>query len=451
MTWKARLYMEFYIDPGTGSMLFAILIGIVGALNYVLRSTVVKVKFVLSGGKAEANQEKIPFAVFSDNKRYWNVFEPVCREMDERGIDVSYLTASPDDPALECGLEHVHAAFLGEGNAAFAKLNLLKATVVLSTTPGLDVYQWKRSPDVDCYVHMFHSAGEAKMYRMFGIDYYDAVLLTGAEEAKDIREMEAARNLPEKELHVCGVPYMDEMHKRLVEAGPVPAHERTVLLAPSWGKSALFGKYGGDIIGKLLATGYHVIVRPHPQSFTSETEMIEAIMARYPESSQLEWNRYLDNFEVLRRSDILVSDFSGVVMDFALVYDKPVIYTEAEIDKDPYDAWWFKGQTWTERTLPRIGTQLDESALDDLKGTIDRCLEDPSFAQRRQEVRDEAWQCFGHGARETVDYLVEKRKRVLAETEAKVVEGPAQEDGPRRRRRKHAGEAARAQQAKSPA
>ena len=29
--------MKLYIDPGTGSMLFAILIGIIGALNFALR------------------------------------------------------------------------------------------------------------------------------------------------------------------------------------------------------------------------------------------------------------------------------------------------------------------------------------------------------------------------------------------------------------------------------
>ena len=48
--------LELYIDPGTGSMLFAILIGIVGALNYVARTVLVKIRFILSGGKnAETN------------------------------------------------------------------------------------------------------------------------------------------------------------------------------------------------------------------------------------------------------------------------------------------------------------------------------------------------------------------------------------------------------------
>lgn len=87
-------------------------------------------------------------------KRYWSVFRPVCRELDKKGIDTVYMTASPDDPALENDFPHIHAQFIEEGNKAFAKLNFLNASVVLATTPGLDVYQWKRSKQVDYYVHL---------------------------------------------------------------------------------------------------------------------------------------------------------------------------------------------------------------------------------------------------------------------------------------------------------
>ena len=148
--------MLLYIDPGTGSMLFAILIGIFGALGYVLRMAWVKIRFKLSSGKKEITVDKIPYVIFTDDKRYWNVFEPICREFNKRGIDIEYLTASEDDPGLNCNYEHVKPRFIGEGNKAYSKLNFLKASIVLSTTPGLDVYQWKRSREVDCYVHILH-------------------------------------------------------------------------------------------------------------------------------------------------------------------------------------------------------------------------------------------------------------------------------------------------------
>ena len=231
--------MKLYIDPGTGSMLFAILIGIIGALNFALRGWIIKLRFLLSGGeKTAVDQEKHPLAVFVDDKRYWNVMEPVCRELDRRGLDVAYLTASPDDPALQNPYAHVHAEFLGEGNKAFAKLNFLRANVLLSTTPGLDVYQWKRSPGVDCYVHILHAANEVAGYRMFGIDYYDTVFVSGDYQIRDLRALEALRGLPAKEVVKIGIPYMDEMKRRLDAAGPIAPHRTTVLIAPSWGPSA---------------------------------------------------------------------------------------------------------------------------------------------------------------------------------------------------------------------
>ncbi|MBR3077663.1 MAG: CDP-glycerol glycerophosphotransferase family protein [Oscillospiraceae bacterium] len=411
--------MLLYIDPGTGSMLVTVLIGIAGAAVYALRARFMKIRLKIGGGKAKSDAQSVPFAVFSDNKRYFNVYEPVLREMDARGKPVRYLAASEDDPVFHCGLEHVTAEYIGPGNKVFTRLNSLKATVLLSTTPGLDVYQWKRSPGVGWYVHIPHAASEIILYRMFGVDYYDAVLLSGGYQAEDIRALERLRKLPEKELRFIGIPYMDEMAERLRREGPAPEHPRTVLLAPSWGKSALLGVYGARIIEVLLATGYHLIIRPHPHSFTVEKELVEGLMAKYPDSGRLEWNRDRDNFEVLRRSDILVSDFSGVIFDFTLVYDKPVIYTDPDIDLAPYDAWWLKDHTlWTATALPRLGLALTEENMEDLKALIDRCLSDPRFVEGRQAVKDETWKMAGEGAVRTADYLCECYERLTREKEA---------------------------------
>lgn len=411
--------MTFYIDPGTGSMLFTILIGIIGASIYSLRMFFIKFRLKLSGGKAQTNLKKIPFVIFSDSKRYWNVFEPICREMDRRGRDVVYMTMSEDDPALNCAYPHIKAEYIGSDGKAFAKLNFLNANMVLSTTPGLDVYQWKRARDVDFYVHIPHAASEITLYRMFGIDYYDAIMLSGEYQARDIRSLEGVRELSAKELVQVGIPYFDEMAARLQKVGPADEHPRTVLLAPSWGKSAIFSVYGGRIIELLLKTGYHVIVRPHPQSFASEKEMLDKLMAQYPESEQLEWNRDTDNFEVLRRSDILISDFSGVIFDFTLIYDKPVIYTDPAFDLSPYDAWWLNTPLWTTSALPRLGRQLTEENMEQIKQLIDDCIDDPRYAEGRRIVKEETWAHPGRGAELAVDYLLEKYEALTHTEEGK--------------------------------
>ena len=409
--------MRFYIDPGTGSMLFTILIGVLGAAFYSARMLFIKLRYRLGGGKVEALDKKIPLVIFSDGKQYWKVFAPICKELSARGQEVVYYTMSEDDPALSANLPGMTAEFIGEDNRAFTKLNFLKANVVFSTTPGLDVYQWKRSKDVDFYVHIPHAPNDITLYRMFGIDYYDAILLSGDYQVKQIRQMEAKRELPAKDVVTVGIPYMDDMAARLESVGEAESHERTVLLAPSWGDSALFGVYGGKIIEKLLETGYHVIVRPHPQSFKSEKELMDKLMEKFPNSEKLEWNRDSDNFDVLRRSDILISDFSGVTFDFSLIYDKPVIYTTPNFDLGPYDAWWMDDPLWTTTILPHIGAELTEDKMDSLKELIDTCIEDPRYAEGRKKAKEETWVNAGTGANKVADYLQSKLQALLEKKE----------------------------------
>ncbi len=411
--------MFFYIDPGTGSMLFTILIGVLSAAIYMLRNVIIKLRFAFSGGRQKSEDAtRIPFAIFTDDKRYWNTFQPICDELERRGQSAVYLTASPDDPALKSAYTHVRAEFIGEGNRAFARMNTLKADVVLSTTPGLEVYQWKRSRDVSCYMHILHMPNDATLYRMFGLDYFDAVLLTGQYQVDQLRKLEALRGLPAKQMPLVGLPYLDRLKARLDEVGPAPAHPTTVLLAPSWGPSGLLTVYGRRLIDALLKTDYNIIVRPHPQSFVSEKPLMDELMQAYPDSERLRWDRSNDNFEVLRQSDAMISDFSGVMFDFALVFDGPVIYSKAEFDKGPYDAWWLEDELWTFSILEKLGLQLEEKDLEDIGALVERCLNQPRFREGRDQARRETWANIGHSAEATVDFMLETRRKLQSRPEA---------------------------------
>ncbi len=407
------MLLFMYIDPGTGSMLFTILIGVLSAGYYFLRNLLMKMKFAFSGGKVkEQDESHIPYAIFTDSKRYLTIFKPICDEMEKRGEKLVYLTAEEDDPLLKENYENVRTEFLGEGNRAYARMNMLKADVVLSTTPGLDVYQWKRSRDVKWYAHVLHAAGDVTMYRMFGIDYYDAMLLSGEFQIKQVRDLEALRGLPEKEAKLVGIPHMDALRERLLQAGSAPDHETTILLAPSWGPSSILNKYGKKMIDELIATGYKVIIRPHPQTFISEKDMIEPLMKAYPETDKLVWDRDIDNFDTLNQSDILISDFSGVVLDYALVFDRPVICAETSFDNGIYDSWWLGEREWIFETLDKIGVKLTPDNMDNIKELVENALTDTKLKEGRDKARAESWANMGKSVGSIVDYMIEKRKEL---------------------------------------
>ena len=398
-----------YIDPGTGSMLFTLFIGLLTTGYFFLKRFWIKLKFLFSAGGAKAEDSgKLPFVIFADHKRYWNVFKPICDEFERRGRELSYWTASPDDPALDVPYQHVRCEFIGEGNKAFARLNMMNASVVLATTPGLDVLQWKRSKDVDWYVHTLHAVGSAAGYRMFGLDYYDAVLLSGDFQVKEIRTLEQLRGLPPKDLQIVGCTYLDVMADRL-KGLEAPHNERPcVLLAPSWGASSILSVYGSKIIDALLATGYEIVIRPHPQSMTAEKELLDSLMAAYPNSNDLSWNFDNDNFAILNRADIMISDFSGVVFDYALVFDKPVIFTQSTFDDSVYDAAWLEEPLWKFSVYPTLGVELSEAQFPQMREVIDQVIADEGLAEGRERAREQAWAYRGESVERTVDYLIAK-------------------------------------------
>ena len=409
--------MILYIDPGTGSMLITIIIGLFGTALYFLRNLFLKVRFF--GKKDKSNGEKLPIVIFSDDKRYWNVFEPICDELEKREEKAVYMTESEDDPALKKEYKFVETKCIGKGNMAYAKLNNVNAHVVVSTTPSLDVFQWKRSKNADHYIHVMHTPSDVAMYKMFGIDYYDSILLSGKYQGEQVRTLEKERSLPEKAIEYVGIPYLDVMKNRLdsEKKNEKKTGDVTVLLAPSWGDNGILKKYGSDFIDKLLDTGYKVIVRPHPQSFTTEKDMIDALMEKYPDSDKISWNRDNDNFNVLKESDILISDFSGVIFEYALVFDKPVIYTAADYDKSTYDCAWLEKELWTFDVLPKIGMELSTDNFGNVKELIDKCISSEEYAKGRDNARKETWMYPGEGAKRTVDYIVAKLRDLESDEE----------------------------------
>lgn len=416
------IFLPLYIDPGTGSMLFSLLIGIAAAASFGARALYLKLKFVFSGGKNSSvlDAKKIPLVIFSDHKRYWNVFKPICDELEKRGVDTAFYTASSDDPALKKDYKYIHAEYLGEKNKPYAKLNFLHADIVLATTPGLDVYQWKRSKFVKYYVHIPHSVSDFAGYRMFALDHYDAVLGTGTNQLPSLRKLEELRpSIRKKEFAVVGSTYLDSMKKRLdsVQTENFEKSKKTVLVAPTWGKSGILSKFGDKFLDALRQTDFNIVVRPHPQSVVSEQNILAPLQKKY---SDFEWNFDNDNFDVLSRADIMITDFSGVMFDYALIFNKPFIYTDTNFDPSPYDADWLSEPPWEMRILPEIGIRLQEEQFPQIEKIINGMMENKEFATARSKVRDECWQNRGHAAQAVADYLEKKLADLNSKDENKV-------------------------------
>ncbi len=404
--------LPLYIDPGTGSMLFSILIGAAATLFFLSKALILKIKLFFSGKKGGAVQldsSYKPYVIYNEGNQYWNTFKPVLDEFEKRKIPLFYLTSSKTDPVFEQNYSYIKSEFIGEGNTAFARLNMLSAGIVLMTTPGLQVYQLKRSKNVKHYSHILHMPNDATTYRLFGLDYFDSVLLTGDYQATDIRFLEEKRGINKKELVTVGCPYLDVYRKNIEEIPTEENHPFTVLVSPSWGDVGLLKKYGEKLLDPLSKTGWRIIVRPHPQSKKSEAEMLNRLTERYKDNANIVWDYERQNIYSLKKADIMISDFSGIIFDYTFLCDKPVMYVNAGMDLRPYDAYDLDGkELWQYSVLKKFGTELKEEQFENIKNVIQAVSDSETLKEERHKAKEQAWMYEGNAGKNIADFMISK-------------------------------------------
>ena len=395
-----------YIDPGTGSALFSILIGAAATLYFVGRALIIKLKVIFSGGKTAVITAH-PYVIYSEGKQYWNVFKPVLDDFEKRETEILYLTSSGDDPVFDQSWKFVKAEFIGEGNRAFARLNMLHAKICLMTTPGLNVYQLKRSKMTAHYSHVLHMASDATTYRLFGLDYFDSVLLTGDYQANDIRILEKQRGLPEKKLITAGCSYLDVYNEKIKNIPKEENHPFTVIVSPSWGTSALLSRYGEKLLDPLRDSKWRIIIRPHPQSKKSEAELLARLEIRYNDCSNIEWDYERENIYSLSKADIMISDFSGIIFDYMFLRDKPVLYVNKGFDLRPYDADDLEHELWQFKIIKEAGIELKEDDFSRIAEIIKNAADSETLALARKNARETAWQHQGEAGKRIADFMTE--------------------------------------------
>lgn len=403
--------LPLYIDPGTGSMLFSVLIGAAATLFFLGKAAALKIKLILSGkkdGGAQLDSSYKPYVVYNEGNQYWNTFKPVCDDFEKRKITLTYYTSSKTDPVFEQNYEFVKPEFIGEGNAAFAKLNMLSAGFVLMTTPGLQVYQLKRSKRVAHYSHVLHMPNDATTYRLFGLDFFDSVLLTGNYQKTDIQFLEEQRGIPQKDLVTVGCSYLDVYKENIAAIPAEENHPFTVLVSPSWGDVGILKKYGEKLLDPLSKTGWRIIVRPHPQSKKSEADMLDRLTAKYKDCPNIVWDYERQNIFSLKKADIMISDFSGIIFDYTFLCDKPVMYVNAGMDLRPYDAYDLGDkELWQYSVLRTFGTELKEEQFANIKEVIQSMSDSKKLEKARHEAKATAWMHEGEAGKRIADYMIQ--------------------------------------------
>ncbi|AZD51862.1 CDP-glycerol glycerophosphotransferase family protein [Pseudomonas chlororaphis] len=275
------------------------------------------------------DERKVVF--YSEGRGYWSYFEPVFNALQaEYGAPILYLTSAENDPLLDNPPAGMRSFYIGEGSVRTLFFATLDVDVLLMTMPDLQTFHIKRSPFSVHYVYLHHSIVSTHMiYRAAAFDHFDSILCVGPHHVAETRAREQALGLPAKVLVEHGYGRLDTI---MVNGNPgplvrdVPAVQ--VLVAPTWGENGLLERHGLDAIKPLIDAGLRVILRPHPRTRKLAPAVLDQIAEYYRDEPRFSLDENGDGSASLLSSDIMLSDWSGAALEFALGLERPVVFAD---------------------------------------------------------------------------------------------------------------------------
>ena len=270
---------------------------------------------------------------YSEGRHDWPHLEPlVCHLAGSLARTVCYVGSEEDDPGLTLGEARVLAFCIGNGAARTVFFRTLEADVMVMTMPDLETFHIKRSVHSVRYVYVYHSLVSTHMiYRKGAFDHFDTIFCVGPHHVRELRESEALGGLPRRELVEHGCGRLDVLLERRRQAPPRPTDpDRSlgVLIAPSWGEQGLLETCGGQLVEVLLAAGFQVTVRPHPQLRRVNPDLLGRYRERFAGRARFVYEDDVATQDSFLESDLMVSDWSGAALEYAFGLERPVLFID---------------------------------------------------------------------------------------------------------------------------
>ena len=329
---------------------------------------------------------------YSESYQDWHQLQPLIDSLVERlSRAVCHVTSEPSRPLPSAPRPGLHGFRIGSGAVCTWFFQTLKADVVVLTMMDLGNFQLKRSLHPVHYVYVFHSMGSTHMVdNEDSYDHYDTLLCAGPHHVAEIRRREQLKGLPSKHLFDYGYPRLERLVGLAAEQAREPSIPTTVLLAPTWGEQSTLPVCGERLIATLLDAGMRVILRPHYQTARLAPHLVQRLVARFGQEPRF---RHVDRMEEsasLLESDVLVSDWSAMAIEYALGLGKPVLFVDVpprvrnpnyqELDLEPMEM----------RIRRELGAILPLDRLADAPRRVAELLSGAAeFRQRTAALRDQ--------------------------------------------------------------
>ena len=277
-------------------------------------------------------REKKALIFYTEDNGYWVHFESIILQLQKNyHYQPIILTSCKIQKAQLKQKFGLDSFFIGLGTIRTIFFSTLDVDTCVMSMPDLGTFYIKRSKNNVKYVYLHHSLVSSHMvYRNGAFDNFDTILCAGTHHFEEIREREKLFELPTKELVQVGFPKLDSIikKKKNFKSRIKKESEINVLLAPTWGECSILNTCGKKLINHLLSNNFHVTLRPHSKTIREEQLILEHLNSAFGDSSNFIIETSSDICDTFFSADIMISDWSGVALEFSFGLNKPVIFID---------------------------------------------------------------------------------------------------------------------------
>ena len=268
---------------------------------------------------------------YAENKASMNHFRLLINHLtEEMNLKICYVTSVKDDPIFLDTNANINSFFIGNGTVRTKFFLTLKAKILIMDMPDLETYHIKRSKVFPVhYIYIFHSMFSIHSYlRKGAVDNFDTIFCVGEHHVKEILEIEKIYDLKPKKLVKYGFGRLDTLLDEKNEISENNFEKRLIIMTPTYGKENFLKICGIEIIDILLESNFKVLLRPHFRIFQETPDLIDEINKKFQNHKNFRLEEGVISKEDFHSSKCLISDWSGISMEYAFVFERPVIYID---------------------------------------------------------------------------------------------------------------------------
>jgi hypothetical protein len=345
-------------------------------INFI-KNKIDSLKALINFNKLSSESRKIVF--YAEDIQSQNYLLDLVKELvDNFNEEVCYFTSDPKDTIFieQKRFPKLKIFYIGSGFIRTWVFMNLKAEIMIMTMPDIERFHLKKSKIYQVhYLYIFHAlVSTHSNYRLGAFNSYDTIFCTGKQQILEIRETEKHYKLPRKNIYKDGyrpLEFLIAENKSFKKGG---SNKLKILIAPSWGEHSIFENCIEELLDSLVKCDVSIFLRPHPMILRNNYDQIQRLKSRYANKMNFHIQENPINRNILFESDLLITDWSGIGIEYGLGLQKPILYIDMP-KKNFNPEYHLIDQTPMEVTIrSEIGKIIDIKDLGNINEIISKAI-----------------------------------------------------------------------------